>query len=118
MSGGLAPEAAPSYEFSASVHRLPKYLPAGKLHAGVFELGNADGAPGRSLPIPLRGHPGLVDFGGDFRVNDLALLARAIGAGDNMAAAYEEAASYLGLAPGITTQPRPPPRPTPALGPL
>ena len=44
---------------------LPRCFPAGKLRAGVFELGDADGAAGRSFPIPLRGHPGLVDFGGD-----------------------------------------------------
>ena len=58
---------------------LPRYYPAGKLRGSMFLIGNADGAPGRSFPIPLRGKVGLVDFGGDFHGDDLALLGRAIG---------------------------------------
>lgn len=92
---------------------LPRYFPAGRLRVGVFELGDADGGAGRSFPIPLTGHARLVDFAGGFAGDDLALLARAIGKGDDMAAACREARAFLGIT-GKTTAPRRPPPPEPA----
>ena len=45
---------------------LPHYYPAGRLRAGVFYLGSADGEAGKSLPIPLTRLPRIVDFAGGF----------------------------------------------------
>ncbi len=57
---------------------LPIIFPAGKINGLVFEIGDADGKPGKSLTIPFDGEkaPDLVDFGGDFRGDDLDLYAR------------------------------------------
>ena len=96
---------------------LQRYFPAGRVRGNVFYLGDADGSPGDSLPIPLYRQPRLTDFGGGFSGDDLALLGRAIGAGDDMAKAYREAMTYLGLAPGTTTPPRPPPPKPPPIAP-
>ena len=86
---------------------LPRFYPAGRKVGGVFELGSADGEPGRSFPIPLYRRPRVTDFAGGFSGDDLALFARAIGAGDDMAKAYQEALVYLGITPGSPTPPRP-----------
>jgi putative DNA primase/helicase len=81
------------------VHWLQAYFPAGRIEGGMFLIGDPDGAKGRSLPIPLQPRSGssLRDFGSDWVGDDLALMARAIGAGDDMKAAYQEALGYLGL---------------------
>jgi putative DNA primase/helicase len=99
--------------FQRRAEWLPRYLPAGRLVGNVFELGSADGDPGKSLPVPLYRQPRVTDFSGDFSGDDLALFARAIGVGDDMGKARAEALAYLGLAPGSTAPPRPRPAPQP-----
>ena len=58
---------------------LPKLFPNGRIKGGMFNLGDADGAPGDSFPIPLDGSKAktLEDFGGGFKGDDLDLFTRA-----------------------------------------
>jgi hypothetical protein len=75
---------------------LPKNFPAGKIEHGVFLLGNAEGALGRSLPVPLDPRKAkLADFGSGWRGDDLDLWAA--GRGIDASEAYHEAAAWLGL---------------------
>ena len=97
--------------FARRVEWLPRYFPAGRKVGGVFELGSADGDPGKSLPVPLYRQPRVTDFSGGFSGDDLALFARAIGAGEDMGKARAEALVYLGITPGSPTPPRPAPPP-------
>lgn len=78
---------------------LPKVFPQGKVRANVFYLGNADGGPGESLPIPLDGSKAgaLIDFAGDFRGDDLDLFAR--GTRQALAEAARDAAARFELRP-------------------
>ena len=90
---------------------LPRYFPAGKLRAGVFELGSADGDAGRSFPIPLCRQPHLVDFAGDFRGDDSICWPGRSAA--TIKAACREAMAYLGLGAKRHTPRQPEPRPPP-----
>ena len=76
---------------------LPRVFPAGRVRAGVFYLGNPDGDAGESFPVPLDGNraESLTDFGGDFRGDDLDLLAR--GTRQSLADALKDAAAMFGL---------------------
>ncbi|MEI6987177.1 MAG: AAA family ATPase [Rhodospirillaceae bacterium] len=74
---------------------LPRVFPAGRIRAGMFLLGNADGDPGESLSIPLSGRAKCVaDFGGNFRGDDLDLYAQ--GTGQPLANAIKAAGAMLG----------------------
>lgn len=87
---------------------LPRVYPAGKLRGGVFYIGNPEGDPGDSMPIPLKSNGKRnKDFAGDFSGDDLALFGRARGHGDNMKAAYNDAVDWLGLARRHTRRERP-----------
>ena len=82
---------------------LPRVFPQGKVRAGIFYLGNADGGPGESLPVPLDGSKAdaLTDFAGnDFRGDDLDLFAR--GTRQALPEAARDAASRFGLDHGTT----------------
>ena len=79
---------------------LPRVFPAGVIRGGVFHLGDADGAAGGSLPIPLSPEKAttLADFSGDFRGDDLDLWAR--GRRMSLAEAISDAARWLGMEAG------------------
>ena len=111
MSAGPSAADVAALLFARRAEWLPRYFPAGRKVGSVFELGSADGDPGRSFPVPLHRQPRVQDFAGGFSGDDLALFGRAIGAGDDMAKAYREALAYLGLAPGSTAPTARPPRP-------
>ena len=103
--------------FACRAAWIPRYLPRAEIgqgkHKDVFYVGNADGDAGRSMPIPLYRQPRVVDFAGGFAGDDLALLARAIGKGDDQQAAYREALAYFGIAPKATERKATSPRPAP-----
>ncbi len=89
-------------EIAAALRRtraewLPAVFPNGKVVNGNFHIGNADGASGDSLPIPLNSGKGeaLADFAGGFTGDDLDLYAR--GRRLELPAAMAEAARLFGL---------------------
>ncbi len=74
---------------------LPQIFPAGVIEGSVFYIGDPDGTPGRSMPIPLDGaQPILCDFASDFSGDDLDLYARATSS--DLATARRDAAARLG----------------------
>lgn len=112
-------------EIAAALRRnrpdwLPRVFPAGRVVAGNFHLGDADGAAGRSLVIPLNPERGetLRDFGGAFTGDDLDLYAR--GRRIELKEAMREAARMLGLdgTPPARSRPARQERPRQALEPL
>lgn len=76
---------------------LPPVFPNGQIRGGIFLIGDADGSPGKSFPIPLdpaKG-AGLRDFGNGFKGDDLDLFAR--GMRQNRAEAMRTANEMFGL---------------------
>ena len=89
-------------------------FPAGRIRSGTFYIGDATGKAGDSFSIPLDGSkPGLTDFGGDFKGDDLALWAA--GTQQSLIDAARDAANWLGMetGPASTRRSRSAPPPPP-----
>ena len=75
---------------------LPREFPNGRIEGQHFKIGNAQGDPGESLPIPLDGkHRRYRDFAGEFSGDDLDLIASHRGL--SMTDAARQVAGELGL---------------------
>ena len=87
---------------------LPREFPAGRLKSGYFLIGDADGNPGKSLPIPIDPAKarGLTDFGNGFAGDDLDLFAKARGLENDLGEAACQAADMLGLEVPVHTRSR------------
>lgn len=84
-------------------HRLEyllRYAPAGKRRGRFYYLGDPDGAAGESFPVPLQPrHERFSDFASGWTGDDLALLTRLIGKGEDMSEGRREAVRFLGIGP-------------------